>query len=225
MKIDKAEPAALRALGTTVSGSTEKFGVDITFLANGRLIGIQRKELKDLFASVEDGRLGEQIAKMANLEVAYLLVEGVPKFTLDGDLVGKQYGQRWTRNGYEGVLWSVAARGVRVIHSRDLNDTIRMVQHLEEWERKAKHTSLDRRPGPRTMFGSSPMLREFAVHLLQSVPGLGPEVAGRIFDAYGLPLSLTVTEKDLLTVKGVGPKLAGKIVKAFTATDPKDFIK
>ena len=225
MLIAPTEPEALRKIGR-VSMFPERHGCDVSFVGkDGKLVGVQRKELADLFSSVEDGRLGQQVNMMGGLDAAYIIIEGVPRFTFDGDLVGKQYGQRWTRNSYEAVLWSVAARGVRVNHTRDLADTIRMLKHLEEWHLKAKHSSLDRRPGPKTMWGSAPTLREFGVHMLQSVPGLGPELAGRIFDRFGLPLELTVTVKELCEVEGVGKKTAEKIVRAFTITNPTEFVK
>ena len=70
------------------------------------------------------------------------------------------------------------------------------------------------RPKPTTVWGTRTD-RDWCIHAIQSVDGVGPEMAGRIYDKFGLPFTCTVTVEELLTVEGIGRKRAEKIVKAF----------
>lgn len=226
MIISPTEPAALRDIGT-VSMMPEDHGCDIAFVARGKLIGIQRKEIKDLFSSVESGRLQGQMDKMGNLDDAYLIVEGEPRFSTDGKVLGKRYGRPWTRDSYTGVLVGVQHRGLHVLHTRDLKATIHLCQYLEQWHMKESHSMLGgaARQGPTTLFGSTPTQKEFAVHMLQGIPGVGPKMAAAVFDMYGLPIRWTVTVEDLLKVEGIGKVKAGKIFRALEDRKATEFVK
>ena len=79
---------------------------------------------------------------------------------------------------------------------------------------KETHKGLMTRPKPQTIWGDR-RDKDWACHTLQSVDGVGPEMAGRIFDMYGLPFTMTVSVEDLLKVDGIGAKRAEKIVRAF----------
>lgn len=79
---------------------------------------------------------------------------------------------------------------------------------------KANHKGIMTRPKPTTLWGSRTD-RDWAIHAIQSVDGVGPEVAGRIFDKFGLPFECKVTVEELMTVDGVGKGRAEKIVRAF----------
>jgi ERCC4-type nuclease len=223
--ISATEPAALRAIGQ-VNEYAEQHGCDIFFVARGKKIGIQRKEIKDLFGSIEYGRLQNQMDKMTNLDDAYLIVEGEPRFSTDGKVMGKRYGQPWNRDRYVGVLIGVQHRGLHVLHTKDLAGTIHLVQYLEKWHLKEEHSMLRgaARQGPTTLFGSSPTQREFAVHFLTGIPGVGSKMAGAIFDMYGLPLQLTVTVDDLVKVPGIGKAKAARIMRAFQERKASEFV-
>ena len=75
---------------------------------------------------------------------------------------------------------------------------------------KDKHAGINTRPKPTTLWGSRND-RDYAIHFIQSFDGIGPEVAGRIFDKFGLPLTWNITKEDLMSVPGVGPKRAAKM--------------
>ena len=64
---------------------------------------------------------------------------------------------------------------------------------------------MDVRPGPVSMWGKADN-REWQMHLLQGLPGIGVEMAGRVLDELGMPLQWSVTEEELLRVPGMGPK-------------------
>lgn len=209
MLIAPTESNALKALGKS-SLLPEKHGVDILFAYNGGWYGIQRKEISDLIASVHDGRLQRELGQMKRLEKAVLLVEGKIQFTMDGELMGKGFGQPWTRKQHMGLLWSVREKGVWVDQSESLTDTIAFASAFEAWVRKGKHHSLDRRPGPVTVWGK-PDDTDYACHLVQGLPGMGPELAQRIVQMYGLPFGWKVSREDLLKVPGIGKKTADQL--------------
>jgi hypothetical protein len=105
MLISPTEPASLHSLGK-VAWLPEKFGADILMSVGSEWIGVQRKEIADLVASVQDGRLGMQVAQMAALKQAVVVVEGRPKWTLEGELIlGRTGSSGFTKKQYQSVLW------------------------------------------------------------------------------------------------------------------------
>lgn len=213
MLISSTEPPSLRALGR-VSTFPEAHGVDIWFIANKCKVGIQRKEVKDLIASLEDGRLAKEIMQMTNLDYRILIVEGELRFTNDGVLLGRDYGTRWTHAQLMGALWSVQSKGLWVLWTKNLSDTIGYVKLLEKWFSKSRHDSLERRTGPTSIWGTTPTSEEYGSYVLQSLPGVGPEIARRIYKMYGLPFNWTITKEDLMKVEGIGKKKAEAMIRA-----------
>lgn len=213
MIVAPTEPPALRALGLC-NLEPERRGCDILFHANHAFHGIQRKELKDFIASVHDGRLSKEVAQMsASLATRLLVIEGQPKWSLDGELLGQGFGKPWTLKAHNAYLWSVQARGVWVSSTLNLAGTIELAVRFEEWVRKGKHRSLDVRPGPGNTWGRVTN-RDYQRHLVMGVEGYGPELADAVIDALGMPFKLCVTEEQLKGVAGVGPKKAKAMVRA-----------
>ena len=209
------EPVALKKVGRS-SSMPERYGVDVLWGAKGAKVGVQRKEWKDLVASVEDGRWQREIAMMTDgrLVDAWVVVEGWPKVGGDGRLVEKQYGRGWSEGQLRAVLWGAMARGVKVDRTRDIAGTVTWVRGMVEWSRKAKHQSGIARPGPVGMWGSRDS-RDWGIHLLQGLDGVGPELAGRIWDRFGgVPWRWDVGVEDLMQVEGVGKKKAEKMIRA-----------
>lgn len=213
MLVAPTEPHALKKLGT-VSSRPERMGVDFLFSAGGQWCGVQRKEISDLIASVHDGRLQREAAQMQGLSKRMLVVEGKLQWTMDGVLMGKGFGRDWTLQMHRGILWSLQDRGIWVAGSDDHNGTASCILHFEAWCKKAKHTALTRRPGPESLWGS-PDNRDFGMHLLMGIDGIGPEMAGAIYDEFGgVPMAWTVGEDDLTRIKGIGKVKAGKLLAA-----------
>jgi len=210
------EPPKLRAIATHVTTRLEsRFGSDLTFRSRDRWVGIQRKELKDLIASVNDGRLGQNLMQMNDLDVAVLLIEGEAKFTLEGELVNHAYGRGLTRAQYRGVLWSAQSRGIWVCHTKNLDETVEWVQQFEAWCSKDRHTSLIKREPVLSPWGK-PGNAEYARHLLMGLPGVGVELADRILAKFGsLPWQWTCTMDELMQVEGLGKVKAKKIMEVF----------
>lgn len=215
--VSPTEPVALRQAGT-VSMWPETVGCDVVVFAGGRKIGVQRKEVKDLIASLEDkeGRLAKQVAQMQGsvLDERVVLVEGVMEFTgtgAGGVMVGRwRGGRQWTRGAIQAVEWDVRSRGVHVAYTENLAETVSWVKVTEKWWGKGGGRALSRRPKAPTVWGSA-MNHEWGSWLLQAFPGIGPELAARIIRTFGrLPVRWDVSAEDLSRVEGVSRVRAQK---------------
>lgn len=202
-----------------VNLTPERFGVDVIWASKpSGLVGVQRKAFpSDFIASVTDGRLAKEVAQMARLDVAVLVLEGRATWTTEGELVAS-YGQRWTRRSHRAFLWSMRAANVWVDWTDDPSDTAGFITDLEAWSRKAKHNSLMRRPGARDGWGTASN-RQWQEHLLMGLPDVGPELAARIIDTLGMPFGWRVTEHDLLHVHGIGKVKARRLMKCIDSLD------
>lgn len=215
------EPKFLRELGRT-SSIPEKWGVDFLFNSNGGWYGIQRKEVNDLVASMQDGRLAREMAQMKRLTVGMLIVEGPVRFTLDGVLMRSGYGKDIKRAAFRGILWSVQARGYAVQHTESMADTADTIGTFQAYIGKGKHRALDRRPAATSIWGN-PNNRDYAAHLVMGLPGVGPELAERIIEQFdGVPFGWRITEADLKAVPGIGVKKAHTIYRALHQLGAED---
>ena len=206
------EPPALRLLGT-VSGVPERHGCDVLWTTvGGRLAGVQRKTLTDLWVSVRDGRLAREVAAMGDLALRLLVLEGRVRWSGSGVLTTAR--APLTREQLRGLVLSAQQRGIAVVHTDDVEDTAAAIVHVRRWFEKRRHSSLDLRPSA----PSPPGTRSWGVHLLQSFPLVGPVVAGNVVDHFGgVPLAWTRSVEELAAVPGVGPKRAAAL---WGALDP-----
>lgn len=215
MLISPTEPRALRHLGA-LSSTPEKYGADFLFASKVGTVGVQRKEIKDLVASLRDGRFGKELGQMASLDIGIVIVEGRPQWTTDGLLYDAR---SFRKTEFLGVLFSVQAQGLWLLRTESLSDTAQCLQSLEKWLSKDRHGLIRARPKAQGEWGTASN-REWGLHLLQSFPMIGPEVAGRIYDRFeGVPLMWTVSPVDLQGVKGVGKVRAEKMVDALGGVD------
>lgn len=205
MIVAPTEPPSLRALATQVALLPEEYGVDVLFTAKGKMIGVQRKEFGDLLASLKDGRLAKECSQMQPLHIASIIIEGEPRWTNDGQLIDRY--ARFTRAQYRGLLHSLRSKGIWVIETSGLDETILEILDLNVWCQKDEHMSLARRPAAQGEWGK-PTSRDFLLWVLQGFPGIGPGLAARILDRFGgkLPLRWTCTQQDLKGIEGLGPK-------------------
>ena len=211
MLISPTEPADLRALGKT-SSIPERFGVDVMWAGKPpyKRCGAQRKEINDFLASVKDGRLAKERQQMQALDLAVLILEGPTPWADDGSLMNLHH--NWTVAQHWKYLWSVQADGIWIHTTRSLEQTMQAVAALEAWSR-SEHKSGKTRPGPEGEWGK-PGSRDWQMHFLQGLPGLGPEMAERIVDHFdGVPVVLDVSREELLKIDGLGPKRVDTIIE------------
>lgn len=219
--ISPAEPPPIKHLGPS-SPLPENVGSDIVFEGHGGLVGVQRKTIEDLIASVRPGpgrepRLGKEILQMtSSLAYAFLVVEGQPAWDRDGNLQN-QYTQ-WTTKNHNGVLMSVQSQGITVLTSRNALETCELVEHIADWTSKSEHvSSLISRGKPQKNGWGKLDDKTMAVHVWSGIPGVGPERAARIYDAGLRLLRCGVTVEELMTVDGIGKVTAEKICKSLTS--------
>lgn len=150
---------------------------------------------------------------MKRLSFAVLVLEGRPRWTLDGALIDGNTNLQFTRRQLRGLLWSLALQfGICPEWTDDPNDTIAAVQSLYQWAQKQEHLSLIRRPKRRDAWGEKLSARDQAIYLLQGLPGIGPKLAGQVYDHFGfLPLVWACNEKQLAAVPGLGPRRAKRL--------------
>lgn len=210
MLISPSEPAALKKVGN-VSMLPERYGCDLLFSAGAKWYGVQRKEFNDFLSSVRDGRIVEQLGKMSNVHQAMVVLEGAGRWTDDGQLIDRYH--RMSRDQMRKLLWSVRDTGVWVDWTDSLADTTRMVVAFENWVRKGDHVSTRTRPNPTSSWGEAGH-RDWQIHFLQGLPGVGVRTAETIIDTLGMPVTWKVTVDELMTVPGVGRKKAERLWKA-----------
>ena len=126
---------------------------------------------------------------------------------------GRGRGRAWTMSQWYGLLLSVQQRDVWVLSSPSIGSTARLLPLVERWTQKDRHGSLSARNGPISPWGR-PDNRDWQMHLLTSLPGISSVLAGRVLDRFQrVPLELTVTREELLTVEGLGPKKVDAILR------------
>ena len=208
--VSPTEPHPLRALGA-VGSLPDHHSSDVTWQGPNGLVGVQRKTLADLVRSLFDGRLADECARMRLLDVRVLLVEGVPHWSPTRRLVGVR--PSITRDQLRGVLWSAQQRGLWVVTTHDLGDTVDCLLHLGRWLAKRRHVAFDRRPTQPGVAGT----RAWGAHLLQSFPLVGPVLGGSIWDHFGgVPLAWTCSTDELAAVRGIGPVRARQLATALS---------
>lgn len=214
MLVSPTEPFPIKALGT-VSYLPERYGADILIMSKKMRTGVQRKRFpEDFIASLADGRLYQQIEMMRQLDRSMLIIEGFGSWTSDDMLMDARL--NFSRQQLFALFFSISFEfGLQIFQVRDINDTIRMVKTLEVWAQKDKHNSLRSRPGAQRDAWGRRGNKEYAAHLLQSFPGIGPELAGRMVEHFGkAPIQWEVSEEELRGVPGVGKLKAKKIWEA-----------
>lgn len=218
MLVSPAEPPYFARLGT-VSSVPETYGADFLLCSPMGLVGVQRKALPDLVASVHDGRLQKELRQLRHVRVPLVVIEGIPTWNADGTAVGYA---GWTKAQHYGVLWSLQLHQVWVVHSASINDTAEILALLPTWLER-EHKGLLRRPPPPVGVWGTRDDAQWAAWLLQGFEGVGAELADRILDYFGgIPLVWSVTEDELRGVDGIGKVKARKLISALGKDNGRD---
>jgi ERCC4-type nuclease len=213
--VSPAEPAAIRT-HFEVSSSCEQHGADFLFSSPHGMIGVQRKEVRDLVASIRDDRIARELGQSKQLAQMVLIVEGDWKWRRNGESARME---GFTRPQFDGLMLSFQQHGWWVLHTATMADTVRTIHRCVSWFTKDTHDSLLVRPKPKSVWGTATN-RDWAIHLLQSFDGLGVKSAAAIYDHFGrVPLIWTANEKELLEVPGVGKQRARTLIVSLEDKD------
>lgn len=217
--VEALRAAARRsALDVESSPRVETAGCDFLWRNNGQWWGVQRKELNDFIASLNDGRLTKEVGQMkASVALPVVVIEGKIRF-IHGVLAsssGYGRGREITEDGWQGRLLSLMHMGVHVQYTADRDDTARWVCAYYGWSSRPDHHTASTRPMERSDYWGNVSNEDFQMHMLTSLPGIGPKLALRIIRTVGMPLTLGVGVDELMMVEGLGAKKAQQIVKVF----------
>lgn len=179
------------------------FDVRITHLATGdylidNKVLIERKSVADFTASLVDGRLFPQVARLAHSSYrSLLLIEGPTPATIP----------HVPPHSVEGALVSIAAMWrVPVLHTSDPEQSLRMLRLLADQVAGPNERILRR-------FDRKPKrLTSRRLYLLQGLPRVGPALAQRLLAQFGsIERIFTADAAALAEVCGIGPKTAARI--------------
>lgn len=169
-------------------------------LGNG--VAVERKAAQDFVISLMEGRLFDQLARMAiEHERAVILVEG--------DIYATR--SAITPEALDGALSYISLlSGASLIHSPSLARTPyllhRMALHIQHGLGYEIPLRCNKPKGPAA-----------AQYLLEGLPGVGPKLAKVLLSHFETPRAVfAATREELLQVKGVGPKSADAIVAALS---------
>lgn len=225
--VSPAEPKALRRLGET-SFAVEEYGADFLIVGEAGIIGLQRKQFPgDFLSSVTDGRLHTVVMKLTATTLPLVLLEGQPQWTQDGELL-HSHGAGLKRSTLRAMEWSLIAAGIGVQWSDNLADTVVYIEALMKWWAKDRHNGFSTRPGisRANEFGRPIPQRDWAMHVLQGFNGVGPSLAGRIYDEFKrLPLQWDVTRVELGAVHGLGPKRLEALTSSIPTKEESDNVE
>lgn len=198
--VDDRETAAVSALlrqspAIDVAITRLKLG---DYLVDGRLL-FERKTVNDLVVSIIDGRLFLQARRLASAPLrAALIVEG-PDEALAGS------GMSW--EAVQGALVTTSLFfGIPLLRARSPDETARTILYAARQAATIATGALPRhsyRPAGK---------RGLQLHILQGLPGIGPERARRLLDRFGsVQAAIECPVDALCSIKGIGRRGAEKI--------------
>ncbi len=162
-------PEALTEMGAVVIYQQLSVG---DYLVSDRIV-FERKSLRDLVASVFDGRLFDQARRLSEAyEAPIVLVEGgledIAKYT------GKVFEVKM-------ALLSVSVDyGVRIVYVSGPGEAAKVIYHMACREQKERKRPIVVHRKPR--LGS---LWAQQLYVVQSLPGVGPRLAERLLEYFG----------------------------------------
>lgn len=169
----------------------------------GRIL-FERKTLVDLVASLKDGRLLRQACRLAAAPIpAVLILEGTAR-----DLAGS--GMR--REAVQGALVHIALfLGIPLLRAKSPEESARLMRYAAQQRRAVRTAAL-----PRSSPAGRPKgRRKMQLQILQSLPGVGPERAQHLLEAFGSVEAVFCAEVEALaSVPGVGTGTARAIRRA-----------
>jgi Fanconi anemia group M protein len=161
---------------------------------------IERKTIVDFAASLVDGRLFPQAARLArDGRRSLVLIEGSPAASMP-DV---------HPHAVQGALVSLAAMWrLPVLHTSDPEDSLRVIRFLATQVGGSRERPLRR-------YARQPKrLASRRLFVLQGLPGVGPALAVRLISQLGSVRNVVTADiNQLQQVRGVGPKKATRILE------------
>lgn len=166
--------------------------------AIGSKLGIERKTANDFVASILDGRLMEQAARLTSeYDQALVIIEGdiystrsvIKAESLDGAL-----------------SWLAVLSGIPVLH---VPNSVRTAMLIHRIGMHVEHGLGYEVPLRSNKPKDSTLCARF---LVEGLPGVGPVAAQRLLEHFKTPAAVfTASQDELRHVHGIGPKLAQRV--------------
>lgn len=159
----------------------------------------ERKTLKDLVASIQEGRLFSQALRLAEAKCpGALILEGTSVDLADSHM---------RREAIMGALVTVSLLiGLPVLRARTPTETAQTLVFAARQRVAVIRGALPRRG--RRPKGKSALQR----HILQGLPGIGPHRATRLLENFGsVAAAINADASALAAIDGIGKRTAGKI--------------
>ena len=165
----------------------------------GSRVIVERKALYDFAISIIDGRLFNQMVRLANSNSrGALILEGTTGDTVD---IGM------TREAMQGALITVSMiLGIPVLRSKNPSETAKLIVFIARQIKSMAGGGIQRH-------GYRPKgIRNRQLFILQGLPKVGRERADRLLDRFGsVEAVISAGIDDLQTVDGIGKSIADKI--------------
>lgn len=188
-------------------------------LHDGRVWGLERKEISDFITSFASGRLTEQLRGLldeADIQVPILLIEGTYSQTNTGTvLLGRRnngvQAQHFKYSTIQDILLEAQMLGVYLQFSTSVNDSATQIRRLYNWSHRDDHTLITGRRRRHLEYGTRLNQQE---QFIANMPGIGADMAQMLLDQFLTPwnvLNMFAAPgglQFLKEVKGLGP---GKI--------------
>lgn len=167
----------------------------------GRRVGVERKTLADLAASVGDRRLWGQLWALERVVSRPLLV-------VEGSDVTDVL--RMTAPQWRGVLLSITVgQGIPVLRTQDVAETASWIAEIAR--REARWLARQHAPPPITPARQ-------ALDVLRAIPGVGHERARRLLEGLGSVAAVAnASAAELERVAGIGPATVEALHGALTS--------
>ena len=166
--------------------------------ADNRLV-FERKTLKDFASSLIDGRLFNQMIRLANSKSkGILILEGTGKDLAESGI---------KREAMQGALVTVALiLGIPILRSREPYETTKLIVYATRQIRSIVKGGFQRH-------GYQPKNnRSRQLYILQGLPGVGRERAMRLLNNFGSVENVIIaSSEELQSVDGIGKNIADKI--------------
>jgi ERCC4-type nuclease len=173
------------------------------YLTNNRL-AFERKTLKDFASSIIDGRLFDQMIRLASCPyTGILILEGTGRDLADSGM---------RREAMQGALITVTLiLGIPLLRSQAPEETARLLVYATRQMKSFARGGLQRH-------GFRPQSkRKRQLFILQGLPGIGREKAARLLDKFGSVEAVVTAQKhELQAVEGIGENIADGIKSVVT---------
>jgi len=158
---------------------------------------IERKEASDFLASLEDGRLWDQMAKMkdSGIEDRRVLIEGNPLKARAQQFRQKVVTPNRIYGAYEGIFnW-----GAKIVWTEDTYQTSAYLKNLcKRFKRPKKEFSL------RTSASRKLSPQEKKRYILEGFPGIGPKASKLLVSHYDSLMEIFNDASNIDKLPGIG---------------------